>query len=113
MELKPCPFCGNDGSPRHISTGWDRGKTVCDACGCHHWDWNTRPIEDEKDRRIAELEASRDKWKNAAEEMASRVIAAEAKLARLSGLWFSPLRNEPPMNRVFNELLSEYREGGE
>lgn len=63
-ELKPCPFCGKK---RHLrfepfEGSTDTGIVVC-ICGASYTtieqgaDWNTRPIEDDLRKRIAELEA--------------------------------------------------------
>ena len=57
-ELKPCPFCG--GGNIHEEKKVD--LVYCRECGCEfHTDlegsWNTRPIEDKLNARIAELEA--------------------------------------------------------
>ena len=52
-ELKPCPFCGSTKirKPKN-EKGW-----LCKKCGSEiFWDWNTRPIEDALNERIAELE---------------------------------------------------------
>jgi hypothetical protein len=59
MELKPCPFCG--GEVNEVIKPEDRGYlTIC--CGLvgsmiSVAEWNTRPIEDALQKRIAELEA--------------------------------------------------------
>ena len=65
-ELKPCPFCGempkvNDWTLKGIT---DK-RCFCDNEKCPVYlsktiaidDWNTRPIEDALNARIAELEA--------------------------------------------------------
>lgn len=65
-ELKPCPFCG--GMPKvNIWTmhGITESRCFCDNEKCPVYlsktiaidDWNTRPIEDALNKRIAELEA--------------------------------------------------------
>lgn len=66
-ELKPCPFCGGE-DVEHLPDGfgnWLVGCVTCDyriqCVSCTEDDavryWNTRPIEDEKDKQIAELKA--------------------------------------------------------
>ncbi len=67
-ELKPCPFCGKEntvaGSTERMILGW---WYACEDCfenrkgGVHEDRWNTRPIEDELRKRIAELEAENEK----------------------------------------------------
>ena len=60
-ELKPCPFCGKE-------PAIDNNFAICvnDDCelsdywsGLEDYSWNTRPIEDALNARIAELEAER------------------------------------------------------
>lgn len=59
-ELKECPFCGikqltdEEAEETVAYTGQTR---VCDNCGATAKDWNTRPLEDALQARIAELEA--------------------------------------------------------
>lgn len=76
MELKPCPFCGQEIHPNNFGKDFPekhlRGYYIeCECCGFSFWqdhkrpngqigDWNTRPIEDELRARIAELEAKPD-----------------------------------------------------
>ena len=70
-ELKPCPFCGgmpkvNDWTLKGIT---DK-RCFCDNEKCPVYlsktiaidDWNTRPIEDALNARIAELEAAQ-RWR--------------------------------------------------
>lgn len=65
-ELKPCPFCGE---LEHISEedGYTFDKETYPKCGkCTHnaqakidsATWNTRPIEDALNARVAELESA-------------------------------------------------------
>ena len=61
-ELKPCPFCGS----ADIRTEPGINLNYCDKCSAEanieHW--NTRPIEDALNKRIAELEALVDELVN-------------------------------------------------
>ena len=67
-ELRPCPFCGKEntvaGSTERMILGW---WYACEDCfenrkgGVYEDRWNTRPIEDALNARIAELEAER-RW---------------------------------------------------
>jgi BMFP domain-containing protein YqiC len=62
-ELKSCPFCGWEFA-EHAWNEFGEEYRVCDQCGATSgtvnsmWDWNTRPIEDALNARIAELEAT-------------------------------------------------------
>ncbi|NLH78349.1 MAG: DUF551 domain-containing protein [Acidobacteria bacterium] len=67
-ELKPCPFCGSKNTTLdyfEISCPQELGTLVlCGDCGSYSTSvdrWNTRPIEDALNKRIAELEAER-RW---------------------------------------------------
>ena len=53
-KLKPCPFCGEP-----VEFNKFAEKVVCEDCGATIYSdyWNTRPIEDALNARIAELEA--------------------------------------------------------
>lgn len=81
-ELKPCPFCGNEpvvegnlvacnnlNCPTHDNYWTDPMIFTCDQ-------WNTRPIEDALNKRIAELEAFIGKQIEAGEKMFTFVIDA-------------------------------------
>jgi hypothetical protein len=59
MGLKPCPFC-NEIPSVVLDNNLHVTKHTCKAFGdswCNIIDWNTRPIEAEANKRIAELEA--------------------------------------------------------
>ena len=61
-ELKACPFCGGN----DIVYEEALSVTYCNDCGGEldegfGSDWNTRPIEDALNKRIAELEAKNEK----------------------------------------------------
>ena len=67
-ELKPCPFCGMN----YAENAWDEFGSeywVCEFCGAasgterDEYIWNSRPIEDDLRKRIAELEAECDRAK--------------------------------------------------
>ena len=67
-ELRPCPFCKSNNTTLdyyEISGPQELGTiVVCNDCGASAKsivDWNTRPIEDALNARIAELEAAR-RW---------------------------------------------------
>ena len=57
-EIKPCPFCGGT----KICTEKGINLNYCDNCSAESnvEHWNTRPIEDALNKRIAELEAEID-----------------------------------------------------
>ena len=58
-ELKPCPFCGGT----KICTEKGINLNYCDNCSAESnvEHWNTRPIEDALQARIAKLEAQQ-RW---------------------------------------------------
>ena len=73
-ELKPCPFCGSEvQDDPHTGEKYPRKSPMggwiihCECCGASlsqfrksgkgEISWNTRPIEDALNKRIAELEA--------------------------------------------------------
>ena len=58
--LKPCPFCPDGGDLQLVTfTGGADDVVNCHVCGTilKHKIWQTRPIEDDLRKRIAELEA--------------------------------------------------------
>ena len=65
-ELKPCPFCGSEQPQDSKDDGnvpYEFGMSrSCNSCSAAvNLGWNTRPIEDALNARIAELEAER-RW---------------------------------------------------
>ena len=72
-ELIPCPFCG-ESSRVEINTYTE--QIVCGQCGAvvYYKYWQTRPIEDELRKRIAELERDFD--------MLFRAVIAASKQSR-------------------------------
>ena len=67
-ELKPCPFCGSPAYSYHDNC-IDFAGVKCNLGGCVCADilitennWNTRPIEDDLRKRIAELEAESERF---------------------------------------------------
>ena len=61
-ELKPCPFCGSEQPQDSKDDGnvpYEFGMSrSCNSCSAAvNLGWNTRPIEDALNKRIADLEA--------------------------------------------------------
>ena len=73
--LKPCPFCGEQVFTPLVAS-LDDGYTRCGLCGAkmQHRRWQTRPIEDDLRKRIAELERDFD--------MLFRAVIAASKQSR-------------------------------
>lgn len=72
-EILPCPFCGSE----YLQFGdWGThgayDKVAC-GNGCTDWipveRWNNRPAEEALQKRIAELEAERDHFREVAEKL--------------------------------------------
>ena len=64
-KLKPCPFCPDGGDLQLVTfTGGADDVVRCHECGTilKHKIWQIRPIEDELQKRIAELEESDKHW---------------------------------------------------
>jgi len=83
--LKPCPFCGGT----KICTEKSINLNYCDNCSAESnvEHWNTRPIEDELNKRIAELENEHNVWligaSNAVKNLEARIAELEAEIDRL------------------------------
>ena len=56
-ELKSCPFCGREQHLCPEEIPYTGQLHECGSCNVISYDWNTRPIEDALNARIAELEA--------------------------------------------------------
>ena len=74
-ELRPCPFCGKE-------PAIDNNFAICvnDDCelsdywsGLEDCSWNTRPIEDALNARIAELEADKERLNSCESALISMV----------------------------------------
>lgn len=103
-ELKACPFCGSSNTTLdyyEISCPQELGTiVVCNDCGASAKsivDWNTRPIEDALNARIAELDILQDRYDalekdyadvcqkrlEAADVFSRQIIELESKNAKL------------------------------
>jgi hypothetical protein len=82
-ELKECPFCGikqltdEEAEETVAYTGQTR---VCDNCGATAKDWNTRPLEDALQARIAELKKA---YMKAEDELDDLLLEREIETAKL------------------------------
>jgi len=87
--LKPCPFCGE------MPEVEPNGDCYCDNYICPMapdsympGDWNTRPIEDDLRKRIAELENEHNVWligaSNAVKNLEARIAELEAEIDQLT-----------------------------
>ena len=64
-DLRPCPFCPDGDDLQLVTfTGGADDVVHCHECGTilKHKIWQTRPIEDELQKRIAELEAESERF---------------------------------------------------
>ena len=82
-ELRPCPFCG--AMPEKLRTGY-----MCSTLGCalqentvSEKEWNTRPIEDELQSRIAELEKDLSNKEIEYTDLWDDALALQARIAEL------------------------------
>ena len=80
-ELKPCPFCGGT----KICTEKGINLNYCDNCSAESnvEHWNTRPIEDALNRRIAELEKEIQEYRCLCEDWALVETDESIKLAMI------------------------------
>jgi hypothetical protein len=92
--LQPCPFCGSSNTTLdyyEISCPQELGTiVVCNDCGASATsivDWNTRPIEDALNARIAELEAENERLSQLLhDEMSQLEIATDLGNKRWTAL---------------------------
>ena len=82
-ELRPCPFCG--AMPEKLRTGY-----MCSTLGCalqentvSEKEWNTRPIEDALNARIAELEKDLSNKEIDYTDLWDDALALQARIAEL------------------------------
>ena len=103
-ELKPCPFCGSSKIKSH-----DYGNVEllyrCEDCGGEHFhsNWNTRPIEDALQARIAELEWNNSELTDENAELTLRVTEMETELNLLKqerDFWNEVYREREDANDV-------------
>jgi hypothetical protein len=100
-EIKDCPFCGNtpdieDPNTFRVTQGGKWGALICCSEGPEvrtsyapstEWrkdaikEWNSRPIEDAKDKRIAELEDELKESRHATSREIRNCLEAERELA--------------------------------
>lgn len=86
-ELRPCPFCGGE-----AELCYSEVDTFCRKCNVMQETelWNTRPIEDALNKRIAELEGFIDRLVEAGDAMSnaqSMWVAEEDKWDALVKDW--------------------------
>ena len=83
-ELKLCPFCGMN----YAENAWDECGSeywVCEFCGAasgtarDEYGWNTRPIEDTLNKRIAELVSSNMVMAKGVLDLKARIAEFEEK----------------------------------
>lgn len=67
-ELKPCPFCGKSRPENWTEVNKLVLCPYCETVALRRT-WNRRPIEDAQAVRIAELEAERDRLREALKEV--------------------------------------------
>ena len=97
-ELRPCPFCGEKATLDYsVLPNRKHWFITCDCCGMMYQytlsqrkyvkdGWNTRPIEDALNARIAELEAER-RWIPVSErlpELGSPILFYDSILERIN-----------------------------
>jgi len=90
-ELRPCPFCGEPADDRYNRLAKCSNK----SCLMNHWvddedffiddDWNTRPIEDALQSRIAELEKDLSNKEIEYTDLWDDALALQARIAELEG----------------------------
>ena len=89
INLKPCPFCGSPAYSYHDNC-IDFAGVKCDLGGCVCADilitennWNTRPIEDALNARIAELEKDLSNKEIEYTDLWDDALALQARIAEL------------------------------
>jgi chromosome segregation ATPase len=90
-KLKQCPFCGGE-----AELCYSEVDTFCRKCNVMQETelWNTRPIEDASNARIAELEAKVTKCHELQDSYCDRIAELEAELGKDVDLTIVGLRKE-------------------
>ena len=104
-ELKQCPFCGSEAQ---VNT-WTMHGITESRCFCSNSDcpnsvrtvgldqWNTRPIEDALNKRIAELEAAQ-RWIPVSERLPEnendQVLIRRGNVVALGWIYFDELMGD-------------------
>lgn len=115
-ELKKCPFCGADPdiSVQEDDTEDTYYVVACTNCNMAHSssddedvairNWNDRPIEDAQAARIAELEAERDRMREALEKIAQWDMLARSQKGLIAII--------EVLKDTAREALAEAKRGG-
>ncbi len=112
INLKPCPFCGEE-QPKKVrgdgnvpyESGMSRSCYFCGAAVTHNW--NTRPIEDALNNRIAELEAENDMLQKYNDGAIDEIDALQARIANIEQAnrgWCEQYSHE-----LYENIKSAYR----
>jgi len=119
-ELKPCPFCGSeptssdefDDEVLFYGCTKDIDCPLYDAPFVNMATWNTRPIEDALNKRIAELEAEVTKCHELQDSYCDRVAELESLVEQL--IWVGNdllVSNTNPVTiTLFNGLVCNAKE---
>ncbi len=109
--LKPCPFCGGKNV---LSTELQDGLPFIAYCQCgaenEAENWNTRPIEDELQKRIAELESDNDALKTENAELKERIGFLELNAIVYSSGQMANIARIAELEAMVEEL-KPYRDG--
>lgn len=124
-ELKPCPFCGKETAEVECDGAfWWVKCQSCGASGHVYWfilnngnardividNWNTRPIEDALNARIAELELRLDVYNgNMYDVVVDENAKLEAQVVILKGMNFDFAGSLFKANKRIAELEAERR----
>ena len=110
-KLKPCPFCGGT----NICTEKGINLNYCDNCSAESniEHWNTRPIEDALNARIAELEHDLSNKEIEYTDLWDDMLALQERIAELEAAqrWIPVSERLPePYTRVLACIKSGYME---